>query len=395
MGEWRECTLGELCTDISYGYTASASQEENGPKFLRITDIVPDRINWETVPYCSIDDNKQEKYTLEIGDIVIARTGATTGYNKLITKNINAVFASYLIRYKINSEIANPSYVAYNLQSYEWKGFVEGIIGGSAQPGANAKQFASFNFFLPHLEEQSAIADVLSSLDDKIDLLHRQNKTLEELAQTLFRQWFIEEARDEWEVVKLDDILTITSSKRVFYSEYVSNGVPFYRSKEIIELHNTGQTKSELYISEDRYNEIVDKFGPVVSGDILLTSVGTLGIPYRVNQDDRFYFKDGNLTWFKDFTKLPSLIILYWLKSDIGKEELDAIAIGSTQAALTINSLKSIQLALPPIDIINKLEEQLIVIDNKLQANLKQIKTLENMRDTLLPKLMSGEVRVK
>jgi type I restriction enzyme S subunit len=170
--------------------------------------------------------------------------------------------------------------------------------------------------------------------------------------------------------------------------------VPFYRSKEIIELHNTGQTKGELYISEDRYNEIVDKFGPVVSGDILLTSVGTLGIPYRVNQDDRFYFKDGNLTWFKDFTKLPSLIILYWLKSDIGKEELDAIAIGSTQAALTINSLKSIQLALPPIDIINKLEEQLIVIDNKLQANLKQIKTLENMRDTLLPKLMSGEVRV-
>jgi len=166
MGEWKHITLGEISTDISYGYTASATQEKKGPKFLRITDIVPDRINWDTVPYCLIEDKKLEKYTLKTGDIVIARTGATTGYNKLITKNSNVVFASYLIRYRINREVANPYYVAYNLQSYEWKGFVEGIIGGSAQPGANAKQFANFDFLLPPLKEQKAIAEVLSSLDD-------------------------------------------------------------------------------------------------------------------------------------------------------------------------------------------------------------------------------------
>ena len=171
--------------------------------------------------------------------------------------------------------------------------------------------------------------------------------------------------------------------------------MPFYRSKEIIELHNTGSTKSELYITEERLNEIIQKFGAPQEGDILLTSVGTLGIPYRVNADDRFYFKDGNLTWFKDFTIISSIIIFYWLKSDIGKEQLDSITIGSTQSALTISGLKEIKLPIPPKEIIERLTYELNSFDEKISQNMKQIQTLENLRDTLLPKLLSGEVRVK
>lgn len=234
---------------------------------------------------------------------------------------------------------------------------------------------------------------MLSSLDDKIDLLHQQNQTLEDMAQTLFREWFIEKADEGWEEVKLGDLLSITSSKRIFYSEYVDNGVPFYRSKEIIELHNTGSTKSELYITEERFNEIVGKFGVPIDGDILLTSVGTLGVPYRVNLNDKFYFKDGNLTWFKDF-KIPSIVIYYWLKSDIGKEQLESITIGSTQSALTIRGLKEIRILRPPKLVVESLTAKLNILDEKIQNNQKQIKTLEQTRDTLLPKLMSSKVRV-
>ena len=185
---WREVTLGEICSNISYGYTASAISEPIGPKFLRITDIVPNRINWENVPYCEISERDKEKYKLEIGDIVIARTGATTGYNKIIKINSNAVFASYLIRYKIDPSRAYPFYIGQLLQSPYWRSFVERVIGGSAQPGANAKQFASLAIFLPPLPEQKAIAEVLSSLDDKIDLLHRQNKTLEDMGADVIQE---------------------------------------------------------------------------------------------------------------------------------------------------------------------------------------------------------------
>ena len=263
-----------------------------------------------------------------------------------------------------------------------------------AAAGIKGSDLQELEFQFPKLEEQQAIASVLSSLDDKIDLLHRQNATLERMAETLFRQWFVEESQEDCEEVPLGKLLTITSSKRVFYSEYVTSGVPFYRSKEIIELHNTGGTNSELFISEARFNEITEKFGAPQENDILLTSVGTLGVPYKVKKSDRFYFKDGNLTWFKDFLGMPSVIIYCWLKSNIGKEQLDSITIGSTQAALTISGLKQIIFKVPPKEIIKLAEEKLTVIYSKIDGNQKQIQTLEKLRDNLLPKLMSGEVRV-
>ena len=96
----------------------------------------------------------------------------------------------------------------------------------------------------------------------------------------------------KWKELTLGQIAEITSAKRIFYSEYVPEGVPFYRSKEIIDKHNKREVKSELFIAESRYKEIKDKFGVPVEGDILLTSVGSLGIPYMVKMEDRFYFKD-------------------------------------------------------------------------------------------------------
>jgi type I restriction enzyme S subunit len=247
---------------------------------------------------------------------------------------------------------------------------------------------------LPPLPEQKAIAETLSSLDDKIDLLHRQNNTLEQMAETLFRQWFVAEAKEDWETKKLDEILSISSSKRIFYKEYVDTGIPFYRSKEIIELSKGGATSTELFISEERFNEINSKFGSPNQGDILLTSVGTLGVSYRVRENDKFYFKDGNLTWFSNFQVLPSSIIYCWLNSAIGKEELNNITIGSTQAALTISGLRQIEIIIPPKEVINKLNNDLEAFYSKIEFNQKQIRSIEKMRDALLPKLMSGEVTV-
>ncbi len=209
MRGWKECKLGELCCDISYGYTESAALDPIGPKFLRITDIVPGRINWGTVPYCKISKEDHVKYKLKEGDVVVARTGATTGYTYTVKPSdlkYDAVFASYLIRYRVDHQKADPFFIGQLLTSTMWKGFVEGILGGSAQPGANAKQFADFDIILPSLLEQRAISGVLSSLDDKIDLLHRQNKTLEGMAEALWRKIFVEDADPNWKNGKLGDI---------------------------------------------------------------------------------------------------------------------------------------------------------------------------------------------
>ena len=144
MYEWKEIELRDICSDISYGYTASANEAPIGPKFLRITDVAKGRINWSTVPYCPISKKDAIKYKLEVGDIVIARTGATTGYNAIIKNEVDAVFASYLIRFKMNNQVSYPFFVGYALQSNRFQDYVNAIAGGSAQPGANAQQFADY-----------------------------------------------------------------------------------------------------------------------------------------------------------------------------------------------------------------------------------------------------------
>ena len=187
-----------------------------------------------------------------------------------------------------------------------------------------------------------------------------------------------------WDKVKIGDCCEITSSKRIFFSEYVECGVPFYRSKEIIERSN-GQVISEpLFISQEKYDEIKRNFGVPQPGDMLLTSVGTIGVPYIVEEDDYFYFKDGNLTWFCKFNnRLTSRYLYYWVRSAEGQGVLNNTTIGSSQKALTIASLKGLGIPCPPVDVQGRIVEILYSYDALIENNQKQIKLLEEAAQRL------------
>ena len=187
-----------------------------------------------------------------------------------------------------------------------------------------------------------------------------------------------------WKQVTLGDVADIGSSKRVKSADYVKEGVPFFRSKEIIERHKGNEISTELFISEEHYNSIEEKFGAPKENDILLTSVGTLGVPYQVKKDDKFYFKDGNLTWFKNFKEnVNPKYIYYWLTSQEAKNCFAEVTIGSTQQALTIVALKSIKLRLPPYEIQNTTVKHISALSDKLQLNRYLNKTLEQMAQAL------------
>lgn len=187
-----------------------------------------------------------------------------------------------------------------------------------------------------------------------------------------------------WTKAKIGDCCEITSSKRIFFSEYVESGIPFYRSKEIIELSNCQEIGDPLYISESKYDEIAHKFGIPQPGDMLLTSVGTIGIPYIVKEKDTFYFKDGNLTWFRNFNeRLDSRYLYYWVKSAEGQGVLNNTTIGSSQKALTIAALKDLKILCPPIGIQNRIVEILTSYDDLIENNQKQIKLLEEVAQRL------------
>lgn len=186
-----------------------------------------------------------------------------------------------------------------------------------------------------------------------------------------------------WQKVKLGKIAEVTSSKRIFANQYVDKGIPFYRQKEIIERNNKQDVSEPLFISQDLYEEIKKKYGVPCEGDLLITGVGTLGIPYVVGKEV-FYFKDGNLIWLKKFSQeVNSKFVYYYISSEAGQKAMWSRTIGAAQPALTIDLVKQYEIPLPPLATQQKIADILSVYDNLIENNQKQIKLLEEAAQRL------------
>jgi len=181
----------------------------------------------------------------------------------------------------------------------------------------------------------------------------------------------------------LGEVVEITSSKRIFANEYQTLGIPFFRGKEVTEKFNGSEISTELFITEEKYNEIKTNFGVPEENDILLTSVGTLGNPYLVEKDFKFYFKDGNLTWFRRYKGINPKWLYYWIISSQGKETLSHAQIGSTQQAYTIVSLKKLSISLPSLSEQQSIAAILSSFDDKIELLREQNKTLEQIGQTI------------
>lgn len=190
---WEIKRLGDLAR-INYGYTESASSEKVGPHFLRITDIQNNRVNWATVPYCPIDTIDLPKYKLADGDIVFARTGATTGKSYLVTNPPDAVFASYLIRVQLKEKQLQPQFVNLFFQTQIYWDAIRIGVSGSAQGGFNATKLADLTIPFPPLPEQVRIVsrlDALAAETQRLAAVYEQKLTaLEELKKSLLKQSF-------------------------------------------------------------------------------------------------------------------------------------------------------------------------------------------------------------
>ena len=173
----------------------------------------------------------------------------------------------------------------------------------------------------------------------------------------------------------LNDIAVITSSKRIFANEYKSSGIPFYRGKEITQLYNHKAFSDLLYISEDKYNELIKNFGVPQENDILITAVGTIGSLYLVGKNDKFYFKDGNLIWLKniDKTKVIPKYLYYLLSTNETQSLIDSITIGSTQTALTIEGVKMLNFDFPELKVQQHIVDTIGSVDDLIEKNDKII----------------------
>ena len=343
LSEWKEAKLGDLIT-LQRGYDLP----KNKMKFGNIPVAGSNGI----IGYHNVATTKG------IG-ITIGRSG-NIGNAYLYKNDFWAHNTTLYVKdFKGNDEL----FVYYFLKNIDFKSFNV----GSAVPTLNRNHIHPIPILIPPLPEQKAIAEVLSSLDDKIDLLHRQNKILEQMAETLFRQWFVEEAKEDWEDTALGEVIEVGSGKGLIKEKFIDNG-------KYPVLGANGQIgRTDEYLFDEKL--------------IYTGRVGTLGNVFRV-ENQKVWLSDNTLV-IKP--KKYYNFIYFILKN----AKLDQYNVGSTQPLVRQSDIKKIYIQLLNEEKHIDFESRANLFFEKINKNKSQIRTLEKMRDTLLPKLMSGEVRVK
>lgn len=394
--------LSEVCESIDYGLTASAKDHPTSYKFLRITDIVSGHLDWGTVPYVDPSDAKLDRYTLHHGDIVVARTGATTGHSAYIRHPPPCLFASYLVRLKVRTGV-DARYVAYTLKAPAFADFIRAVTGDkSAQPNASATTMTKALIRLPPLHEQQAIASILGALDDKIELNRRMNQTLEEMAQAIFKSWFVDfEGHTEFEESELGRIPKGWALRSLYESATFINGAAYrdfhfcppdegWPVVKIAELKAgiTAQTRFTNTVLAEKYR---------IDNDAILFS-------WSGNPDtsiDTFIWTRGpawlNQHIFRVCPHRPVERTFVYLHLRHLRPTFAEIARNKQTTGLghvTAGDMKRLPTVLPPDEVLLDFNAAADPLFERYTGNLYENQTLTEIRDTLLPKLISGEIRI-
>jgi len=363
---WKWVKLGEMA-EIKTGKTNSQDADNTGdyPLFDRSSVV-----------------KRSKKFLFDTEAVIVPGEG-----KEFIPRYYNGKFDLHQRAYAIfNFKGCVPKFIYYNILLN--KDIFKSFATGSTVLSLRLEHFLSFPILLPPIEEQKAIADVLSSIDDKIELLHRQNKTLEEMAMTLFRQWFIEPTKDGlpdgWEERKLKDIYIFEKGIEPGSKNYLET--PSDDAVRFIRVGDMLDNKANVYIKKDLAGNSICKFD-----DLLVSFDGTVG---RVSFGLVGCYSSGiRKVYSKDevYNKL-------WLKHQIFiseeiQDEINMHAEGTTILHAS-SSIDYLSFVFPPKEKIKEYDKFFDPIYKKILNNKTQIQTLEKLRDTLLPKLMSGEVKI-
>ena len=404
MSEWKEVTLGFVLQDNGYirgpfGSTLKRGEmRESGIPVYEQKNAIYNTREFRFF----IDETKFKelsRFQVRTNDLIISCSGTVGKISIIKESDPKGIISQALLILRPDILKIDPKYLFYFLSSKQGFELITQSSHGLVQVNiAEKKIVQKIPIPLPPLPEQKAIAEVLSSIDDKIELLHRQNKTLEEMAMTLFRQWFIEPTKDGlpdgWEEGKLGDILSIIESgsrPKGGIDPNLKDGIPSIGAENINGLGNYDYSKTK-YISKEFYNSM--KRGRIQDYDVLIYKVGAYigkkamfgkGYPFeKATINEHVFILRGN--------NKVNQFFLYFL---LNQQDLEQLNSNSVQPGLTQEAMKSFEIIIPSFALISRFGELTKPLVDKIFSNAKQIRTLEKLRDTILPKLMNGEVRVK
>ena len=396
MSKWKTYKLGEVY-DFASGLSKNRKEFGFGFDFLSFKDVFNNYfIPTILTQLANTTEKERKRCSIKRGDVFLTRTSETheeLGMSSVALKDYpNATFNGFTKRLRPkNISLILPEYAGFYFRSSLFRALVTSMASVTTRASLNNGMLNDLIIVVPPLPEQKAIASVLSSLDDKIDLLHKQNKTLEAIAETLFRQWF--KNCHKWEKVELEYV-----SKRITDGAHKSpssviNGLPMASVKD---MHDWGiNINSCRKISENDYEELVKTDCRPLKDDILIAKDGSYLKHVFVAQKDLDVVLLSSIAIIRPNNIYDPILLSIFLKLDSTRLDLENIVTGAVIPRIVLKDFCKFLIPLPP----KKLQKEAIIVIKplikKCWENIKQIQTLEELRDTLLPKLMSGEIRVK
>jgi len=392
MSEWKEYILEDIIEKFIDYRGKTPNKTTNGVPLVT-AKIVKNGSILTPNEFIAVEDYDKwmTRGLPEINDVVLT-TEAPLGEIALI-KDKNVALAQRIITLRGKKDIVDNPFLKYYFQNKDGQHELQSRASGTTVFGIKAAVLKKVSIHLPPLPEQRTIGSVLSSLDDKIDLLHRQNKTLEAMAETLFRQWFVEEADEEWEEVDLDYVTQRITDGAHKSPPTVDVGLPMASVKDMHQwgIHHDSCRK----ISETDYEELVRNDCRPLKDDIIIAKDGSYLKHVFVAPNDLDLVILSSIAILRPNGKYNPLLLSIHLKMNSTREALENIVTGAVIPRIVLKDFRKFKLTLPPMKLQIKALKTLEPIYMKCWENVNQIRTLEKLRDTLLPKLMSGEVRVE
>lgn len=391
MTEWKEYKLGEFIK-VKHGFAFKGDYivSDETDKIL----VTPGNFHIgggfksDKFKYYKSEDFPQD-YILKDGDIVVTMTDLskdsdTLGYSAIIpfSKSKKYLHNQRIGLVQFISDKVCPNFVYWLLRTKEYQSYIVGSASGTTIMHTSPSRIENYSCLFPPLDEQRRIAAILSALDDKIDLLRCENATLEAMAETLFRQWFVVEAKEEWEEGKLGDEFSFTMGQSPSGDSFNEDGIgiPMYQGNA--DFGFRFPTRRVYTTQPTRFAEINDTLisvrAPVGAQNMAIEKccIGRGVAAFRYKNNPSYY----SYTYYK----LKSLL------EEIKQFNDNGTVFGS----ISKSNFENLDIVIPDENTIVSFQQQVKPIDDKIINNNNEIRTLIQTRDGLLPKLMSGELKV-
>lgn len=389
MSEWKEYSFKDIY-DFSSGLSKPASEFGSGYPFLSFKEVFNNYFVPDNLPnLVNSTEKERSNCSVKKGDVFLTRTSETEdelGLSSVALKDYpNATFNGFTKRLRPKEDcLIFPEFVGYYLRTKVFRDQITSMASSTTRASLNNGMLADLTILAPDKKKQEEIAFCLRSIDKKIDLLHRQNKTLEQMAETLFRKWFVEEAKQDWEERPLSSIATFLNGLacQKFPPENDVDKLPVLKIKQL----RGGFSDDFDWCSTKVKPEYI-----VEEGDVIFSWSASLMVKIWDGQKcvlNQHLFKVTS-------DEFPKWFYYSWCKHHLVEFISISASHATTMGHIKRSDLDEAMVLVPDTDTMNTYSETMSPLLNKMMANNRQLHNLTNLRDTLLPKLMSGEVKLE